>query len=108
MIKFYDELIKDTFKMILEGECVNKEAEKKFVAYSEFLINMPNERTNTLVSEVLEGVIKENGVKVFDDTLKRIINKGLLEGKEDRELSLEEEELYSSIYNYYTKLISRL
>ena len=108
MENFYNNTIKNTFEMMLKDSYVISKGEEKFVAYSEFLVNVPNIKTNLLVSEVLEKYIKEDGLEVFNNNLKRIIINGILGVNKERKLSLEEKELYYNICDYYDGLIKEL
>lgn len=108
MEKFYNNTVKSSFEMMLKDSYVNNKGEEKFVAYSEILIAIPNERTNLLVREVLESYIIEDGLKVFNNNLKRVISNGILGANKEREFTIEERELYSNVCDYYDGLISEL
>ena len=108
MKNFYNNTIRSSFEMMLKESYVDNKEEEKFVAYSELLVTIPNKRTDLLVKEVLEGYIKEYGLKVFNNNLRKIISNGVLGVNKEKELSIEENELYSNICDYYDNLINEL
>lgn len=105
---FYDNAVKSGFEMILKDSYINNKGEDKFVAYSELLITIPNEKTNLLVIEALESYIKEDGLQIFNSNLKKIIRNGILGINGEREFTVEEKELYSNICDFYNGLVDRL
>lgn len=108
MNNFYTNTIKSAFEMMLGDSYVNNKGEEKFVAYSEFLVTVPNDKTNLIVMEVLESYIKKDGLKIFNNNLEKIVRKGVINSNEEREFTVEENELYLNVLNYYKDLIKEL
>lgn len=108
MNNFYTNTIKSAFEMMLRDSYLSNNGEEKFVAYSEFLVTVPNDKTDIIIMNVLEDYIKKDGLEVFNNNLKQIVTKGIRNSKEERKFTKEENKLYLNILNYYSDLIERL
>lgn len=108
MNNFYTNTIKSAFEMVLGDSYLTNKGEEKFVAYSEFLVTVPNDKTNVIVMEVLEDYIKKDGLEIFNNNLEKLVRKGIINSNQEREFTVEENELYLNILNYYNDLIKEL
>ena len=104
MTTFFETTIKNNFKNILiEALSGNDKKKMELVAYTECLVDIPNEKVDLLVRDVVNDILLKYNKKKFSENLRRIINEGI------NQFSLKDntnfdDNLFNKVNNYYSFL----